>query len=166
MTQAAVPDPQEGKQGRHRKGCLCTTHMTKAGIQHVVPQTITQAEVAPMPSYNLKIISALASDPEALKTYMDGINGNAASEESAQPITQAATPPAVTVPLVSRVEIPVAVELPTGKSAKWAKLLDQRQHGPQWSVDTDDIRFANDKIFVSPKRVDLTKRLRIVIENY
>ena len=103
---------------------------------------------------------------------MDGINGNAASEESAQPITQAATPPAVTappavtVPLVSRVEIPVAVELPTGKSAKWAKLLDQRQHGSKWDVDTDDIRFANDKIFVSPKRVDLTKRLRIVIENY
>ena len=152
-----MPDQDEGKQGRHRKGCLCSTHLAKAGLQHVAPP-IAAPEVSQMP-LDPNVLSALSTMPEALASYIQSQTATPVAVP-AMPITQAPIAPPVVVGSV--VALP-AVVAPTAeivipltelssdrpKKAGFYRYVDGRAGLPaQFDHKTEAVRIS--KMYISP----------------
>lgn len=98
-----MPDPQEGKQGRHRKGCLCTTHMAKQGVQPVV-QPIATVEVSPMTTP--MTFEQFQAEQAAYQQYLATQTAAPVAPVAPMPITQTPVAPTV-IPAAPVVAAPV-----------------------------------------------------------
>ena len=153
--------PHEGKQGRHPNACLCSTHMTKLGVQHVAPP-IAPVEVSQMP-LDPNVLSALSTMPEALASYIQSQTATPTATVPAMPITQAPIPPVVVGSVVALPAVVAPTVVPTAeivipltelsqdrpKKAGFYRYVDGRAGLPaQFDHKTEAVRIS--KMYISP----------------
>ena len=140
-----------GKQGRHPRQCNCNgiKCMEKLNSHINQPQPISKGVNNTMANQpDVAIITALASNPDALNAYMAQFNPSTVPVTPqpvsiAQPIVQPEIAPIInpTLPILNEYEIPLVVSKGKGKDAM-VKLSDGRTHAVgKFTNGMHDFRF-------------------------